>query len=306
MKFPPTMPLPGQRSFPFLERDGPADENRPRKQPPASGGQIAPRKLRSPLKTHGGKSYLARRIIALFPSHDIYVEPFAGGLNVLINKLRVPTEIANDLNGDIAKFWRVVRDHGDELSCWLKDLSYNDDVFQHAKEMMESPTWADDVYRAVNFMVRNRFSRGGLGEDFAWSKRLRGGLPGDENSWHTIKTELPRVVERLTNVELRCQDALEVIEEFDGPDTLIYADPPYLHETRTCKDAYRFEMSRDDHVRLLVTILGCRGMVALSGYGNPLYDDALRGWRRVEFDLPNHSSQSKAKERRVEVLWVNR
>ena len=40
----------------------------------------------SPLKWHGGKSYLAGRIVAMMPAHTHYVEPYAGGLSVLLAK----------------------------------------------------------------------------------------------------------------------------------------------------------------------------------------------------------------------------
>jgi DNA adenine methylase len=77
-----------------------------------------------PLKTHGGKQYLARRIVALMPQHLHYVEPFAGGLAVLLARdpadprLRAGngsgdrgvSELANDLNGRLMNFWRVPRD----------------------------------------------------------------------------------------------------------------------------------------------------------------------------------------------------
>ena len=36
--------------------------------------------LRPPVKWHGGKHYLARRICELFPAHHTYVEPFGGQL----------------------------------------------------------------------------------------------------------------------------------------------------------------------------------------------------------------------------------
>jgi DNA adenine methylase len=238
--------------------------------------------------------------------HKTYTEPFAGGLNILLNKLRAPIEIANDLNADLVNFWRVVRDRGDELLHWLKELPYTEDVFQQAKKIMRSPDWADDVDRAVSFMVWNRFSRGGFGRDFAWSERLRGGQPGDLNAWETIKTELPRVAERLRGVEIRCAPAIKIIQEHDGPDALHYCDPTHLHSTRTARDVYRFEMTEGDHAELLDVLMGCRGTVVLSGYRSPLYDARLAGWRRIVFDMPNHAGQGKTKQRREEVIWINR
>ena len=43
--------------------------------------------LTPPLKYHGGKTNLARRIVELMPPHLHYVEPFAGGLAVLLYAL---------------------------------------------------------------------------------------------------------------------------------------------------------------------------------------------------------------------------
>jgi hypothetical protein len=76
-----------------------------------------------PLKWHGGKHYLARRIVALMPRHLHYVEPFAGGLAVLLARdpadprlwagdgsgARGVSEVANDLDGRLVNFWRVLR-----------------------------------------------------------------------------------------------------------------------------------------------------------------------------------------------------
>jgi len=63
-----------------------------------------------PLKWHGGKHYLAPKIIALMPEHTHYVEPYAGGLSVLLAKdPEGVSEVANDLNGDLTNFWRVLQ-----------------------------------------------------------------------------------------------------------------------------------------------------------------------------------------------------
>lgn len=52
-----------------------------------------PQKLRPLVKWHGGKSYLAREgIIPLFHTdYRTYVEPFAGGLTVLLNRPPPPS-----------------------------------------------------------------------------------------------------------------------------------------------------------------------------------------------------------------------
>src|ERR1700740_1699849 len=78
-------------------------------------------RLTQPLKWHGGKHYLARRIVALMPPHLHYVEPYAGGLAVLLARdpedprlwldpHRGVSEVGNDLDGRLTNFWRGLRD----------------------------------------------------------------------------------------------------------------------------------------------------------------------------------------------------
>lgn len=259
-------------------------------------------KLRPAVKWHGGKAYLARSIIRLLPDHERYVEPYAGGLSVLLNKRRSPVEVAGDLNAALIEFYRVLADRTGELMTRLANLEYRAETFAWSCEDHDQ---VDALDAAVRFLVRHRFSRGGLGKTFAWSDRLRGGQPGDLNAWVTIRAQLPAIADRLRGVRLDCQDALAIIREHDGPGTLFYLDPPYLHATRTATEVYRHEMTSDDHAALLDLVTHARGMVAISGYGNPMYDRAFAGWKRHEFDMPNHSGQTREKERRVEVLWMN-
>jgi len=258
-------------------------------------------KLRK-VKTHGGKWYLARRIIERLPGHRVFVEPFAGGLSVLLNKAPAAVEVASDLDERLIGFYRVLRGRTTEFLERVLSLEYDRETFEWA---LRSETANDPLESAISFLVRRQFSRGGLGRDFAWSERLRGGQPGDQNAWHTFRLALPAMAERLRHVELRCQDAFEVIREHDGPETLFYMDPPYPHSTRTACEVYAHELNVSDHFRLVETVLRCRGMVAISGYPNPLYDEALEAWEHVEFNMPNHASQNRSKRRRVEVLWIS-
>jgi DNA adenine methylase len=258
--------------------------------------------LRPLIKWPGGKRYLYREIRRCAPVHHRYVEPFAGGLNELFNKPRSCVEVGGDLNSGLISLYRVVRDRSAEFIARITPIVYSWATFARAHE---PEAGGDEIEEAVRFLVRHRFSRGGLAKTFGRSGRLRGGRLEYTNAWETIKLELPRHAERLQGVELLCQYAFDMIGQYDSPQTLFYLDPPYLPETRTARRVYADEMNQEDHERLLDIVLGCQGMVILSGYASLLYDGRLASWERLEFERPNHSGQGKTKQSRTEVLWLN-
>ena len=95
------------------------------------------------------------------------------------------------------------------------------------------------------------------------------------SAWITAVDGLPMVHERLKRVVVLNRPALEIMRSQDGPETLFYLDPPYLDETRSVPDVYRFEMSSTEHSELLDFIRKVRGKVMVSGYPSELYESAL-------------------------------
>lgn len=257
-------------------------------------------KIRSPLKWHGGKSYLAKWIVSLFPPHRRYLEGCAGGLSVLLNKPRCEVEVVSDLNNDLVRFWLALRDRGDWLRQTLAVSPYDKKSFDASAEHIGSRFMMD---HAAAFMIRNRMSIGGMGKAYSWSDRLRGGQPENLNSWDTIRASLPRVVERLQGVGVVNRPASAMINEYHEPGDLIYLDPPYMHETRTARNVYDFEMTRADHWELLMAAADSPAKVFISGYRSDLYDQKLSGWTRHDREIANHSGVGKTKQRRVECLW---
>src|ERR1700686_5243581 len=69
-----------------------------------------------PLAYIGGKNRLATKIISLLPEHTTYVEPFAGGAQVLFHKPPSPVEVLNDLDFEVVNFFRVCQWHYEELA----------------------------------------------------------------------------------------------------------------------------------------------------------------------------------------------
>ncbi len=102
----------------------------------------------------------------------------------------------------------------------------------------------------------------------------------------------------------RCEfvhkDAREFLQghTFTGNE-LVYADPPYLPETRKSKKVYRFEYDQQGHVELLATLKTLPCMVMVSGYRSDLYLEALEGWRMISFNAKTHSGM------REECVWMN-
>ena len=86
--------------------------------------------------------------------------------------------------------------------------------------------------------------------------------------------------------------------EFQGSE-LVYSDPPYLKRTRTSRRRYRFDYEEADHVALLELLKGVPCQVMVSGYPSTLYEERLRGWRSVEWQVMNQGGV------RTEKLWFN-
>jgi DNA adenine methylase len=274
----------------------------------------------------GGKHYLASRIVGLMPPHFHYVEPYAGGLSVMLAKdPEGVSEVANDLNKDLYNFWRVLQ--GQEYFAAFSRLcqatpfheaQWSDLTIQHEEEsgLLHYLPPGDDVagyvsapaVRAWRFFVCCRQSLAGRMRAFTGvtKTRRRRGMNNEVSAWLSAVDGLPQVHERLRRVLVLNRPALEVVRSQDGPQTLQYLDPPYLHSTRASRGDYgRYEMTERDHAELLDAIRQCKGKVMLSGYRSGMYDGALASWNRHDFDCANHAAGGKTKRRMTECLWLN-
>lgn len=269
----------------------------------------AQRRLPPPLKWHGGKHYLATKIVALMTPHLHYVEPYFGGGSVLLAKTPDGvSEVVNDIDGDLTHFWCVLQD-GQTFERFRRILQATPFSEAEWNESHTNTTSSSDcVEAAVRFFVHCRQSLAGRRECFTSisRNRVRRGMNEQASAWLTAVDGLEPVHARLRRVVILTRPALDVIRQQDGPKTLFYVDPPYLHETRASRDAYgRFEMTRADHEELLKLLLRVQGKVILSGYPSELYETVLQNWHHHDFDLPNNAAGGDAKRRMCERVWMN-
>jgi DNA adenine methylase len=277
--------------------------------------------ITQPIKYHGGKHYIASKIVDLMPAHLHYVETHAGGLSVLFardpddERLWAGTksheqgvsELVNDIDKRLVNFWRTLQDeHLFPLFVRLVEaVPFSRDEWQDAHERYFDHAYG--VKGAARFFIDARQSLAGRQKGFTGitRTRTRRRMNGNVSEWLGAVDGLREVHARLRRVLVENKDAVELIQREDTERTLFYADPPYFPSARAAPNVYRHEMTRTDHERLLHTLLRCKGKVMLSGYHNELYDHLLSSWRHVTFDLPNNAAGGTAKDRETEVLWMN-
>lgn len=261
--------------------------------------------MKSPIKWHGGKHFLASKVVELMPPHTHYCEPFFGSGAVLLAKNPDGvSEVVNDLEQDLTTFWCVLQKPAEFYAFQrvIEATPFSEWEWQEA-----SLDYDSRVEVAIAFFIRCRQSLAGRMESFAplSRSRTRRGMNEQAAAWLSAVEGLPEVHARLKRVVILNRDALEVIRSQDSPDTLHYLDPPYLHESRASHGEYAHEMSEAQHRDLLNLVKQVQGKVMLSGYPSALYDDALAGWTRQVWEMPNHAAGGKSKRRVEEVLWCN-
>jgi DNA adenine methylase len=265
--------------------------------------------FRPALRYLGGKWRLAPWIVQQFPPHRVYVEPFGGAASVMLRKSRSNGECYNDLNSELVNLFRVLRDPdaAGRLCALVQGTPFARDEYDAAFEPSKDP-----VESARRLVIRSYMGHGSSAATstrstgFRASLQNRGGaLPAGD--WTTLPAALVAISERMAGVVIENRPALQVIERYDQPDALIYADPPYLPETRSSKrrgkqafHAYAHELTEDDHIELLERLSTAEAMVVLSGYASSLYEQHLSGWERRTI-----SAHADGALDRTEVLWLN-
>jgi DNA adenine methylase len=190
----------------------------------------------------GNKAKHAEWIIRQFPAHGCYVEPFGGAAGVLANKPASKVEIYNDRDGDLVQFFDVLRERGDDLADWLRDLPYAREKYEEwASEWYDGWRPDDPVRRAgVFFFLR--------ATAFGAKYRYEGGfkISTSRNQAMTYRNQIERLhafADRFRGqVTIENRDYAEILERYDGADTLFYLDPPYADAT------FRYRRGKDfDH-----------------------------------------------------------
>ena len=254
----------------------------------------------------GGKFSYIEEIYPYFPSDFTHlIELFAGSAVLSLNYEGSCIKTLNEINGDVTNFFRVLRDHHEELLRRLKltpvskeeyDLSWN-----------YHPT--DNIENARRFYVRLRqsfYSLGSQRKNKGWhlaTKKVNCNGGETVSRWNNSFEKLSAIAEVLRrSCQITNYSYEECIERIDFENAFFYADPPYPNESRTSHSDYKFDFSDDDHYRLSERLHQLKGKVMISGYNCNMMNDLYYDWQKIV--LPSKRNNFR-KTPVQECIWFN-
>lgn len=250
--------------------------------------------MTGPLSYIGGKNRLAKRIIALFPEHTTYVEPFAGGAQVFFHKDPSEVEVLNDLDFEIVNFFRVCQWHYQELVRFLRYTL----ISRKWYELMSAtnPETLTDIQRAGRFFYLQKNCYGGL----IVRRNYHYGVTKPPNySPKRIAEIIEKTHERLQGVQIESLPYEKILEKYDRPTTLFYLDPPYWN-----RKLYRFNFKEEDFVEMEKRLRLLKGRFILSLNDEP-EARKLFGSFKVESIQLAYTAQRRPARRYGELLIMN-
>jgi DNA adenine methylase len=250
--------------------------------------------MTGPLSYVGGKNRLARTIIAHLPEHTTYIEPFAGGAQVLFHKAPSEVEVLNDLDFDIVNFFRVCQWHYEELVRYLRYC-----LVSRKWHDLLSATKAEtltDIQRAGRFFYLQKNSFGGL----VLNRHYHYGVTAPPNY---NPARIPEIIEqthqRLLKVQIESLPYEEILERYDRPTTFFYIDPPY-HDRKL----YNFNLSERDFQMLADRLKAVKGKFLLSLNDHPEVRDLFAAFYIAPVELA-YTAKKDSTVRYKELLIAN-
>jgi len=247
-----------------------------------------------PLSYIGGKNRLAKKIISILPEHITYVEPFAGGAQVLFHKSPSNVEVINDLDYDVVNFFRVCQWHYEELVRYLRFCLASRKL--HELHVKTDPSTLTDIQRAGRFFYLQKNSFGGL---IVKQKFHYGVIQNPNYNPARIAEIIEQAHQRLARVQIESLPYEQILEKYDRPTTLFYMDPPYWQ-----RKLYRFNFSDRDFADLDRRLREVQGKFILSLDDHPEVRKLFGHWTLQPVQL-TYTAQTKAGKRYGELLILN-
>src|SRR5471032_2289842 len=223
----------------------------------------------------GGKRRLSKRLLALFPPHECYVEAFAGGAALYFKRPEpAKVEVLNDINGDLVSLYRVVQNHLEEFVRQFKWALSSRQIFEWQK--MTRPETLTDIQRAARFFYLQQHAFGGMvsGQTFGTATN------GRPINLLRIEENLSAAWQRLAGTYVENLPWLKCAEKYDRPHSFHYMDPPYWGTK-----GYGVDFGFEEYERMADFMRRCQGRVMVSINDHPDIRRVFEGFRFEALDI---------------------
>jgi DNA adenine methylase len=254
------------------------------------------------VKWFGAKFNYAPWIIAHFPKHRTYVEPFGGGAGVLLRKLPSEIEIYNDLDECVVNLFRVLRDPitAADLKNKLRLTPFARQELKDTLALEMSPHPVENARRLLVLALLGNSQQAANPDGAGRNPGFHGWREHTAKEFISWQEGIDATIERIRTVTIENVNAVKLMKHRDSPTTLFYVDPPYLLDKVSSMRLYKHTMTVEQHVELLTMLRALKGKVVVSMYEHPVYDKGLRGWKKV-----TRRFRVDRGRWRVECLWLN-
>lgn len=243
----------------------------------------------------GGKRRLAEKLFPLFPKHECYVEVFCGGAALYFMRgVPAPTEVINDVNGELVNLYRVVQHHLEEFVRQFKWAISSRKVFEW--EQMKEPETLTDIQRASRFYYL---------QQHAFSGKVAGQNFGTATTGRAIN--LCRIEENLSAAHLRLAGTyvenlpwLDCARKYDRAHTFFYMDPPYWK-----MEGYGVPFEFSNYERMAEFMQTCKGKVMVSINDHPDIRQVFQGFHIMELDIKYAVANVETQKTSRELVIMN-
>lgn len=172
-------------------------------------GDSCPTSLQPLVQWPGGKAKMAKRLTGLFPAHETYVEPFAGGAAVFFHKPPAKKNVLSDVDPWIIGLYKDVR--AGKLESCEDGIVASKSLFERSKKNRS----------ACHKVALSTLSYHGNRTDFKGDREK-----GDV----MLKSRLAKqkcYTQKLRKATVVRKDFAAVMREHDSRSTLHFLDPPW-------------------------------------------------------------------------------
>jgi len=249
-------------------------------------------KLKAPFGWVGGKSQLAKDIVALMPKHVTYIEVFGGALSVLYTKERSKVEIVNDINSKLINLHRTIRNNPHTLQIYLNRLLISRELFLDIKQGRLKPR--NNIEKAAFYLFLITQSFGSKGEHFAMAKSGR--------KPKNIYKSYTKWSKRLKGVIIENMHFAKLITQYDSKDAFFYLDPPYVNTEHYYKNTGGF--GAKEHNELAAILGNIKGKFLLSYNDCNLVRELYKDFNIIQSKEIRYSLNNKSKKRKVKEVFI--